>query len=213
MQPICYIVGAMDPGEVHIALGRPALVIAADGGLTWLQRQGIEPDWIVGDFDSLGRVPEGKRVIRHPVEKDDTDMLLAVRTGMEHGCRDFVLYGGVGGRMDHTYANLQTLLWIARRGGRGYLVGAGTLSTVIDSGEISFPDTCRGTISVFCPDGEAAGVTLRGLQYPLTDAALRSEFPLGVSNSFLGEAASVSVTSGRLLVMWEEQAAELLGRM
>lgn len=213
MQPICYIVGAVDPGRLCLTTRRPALVIAADGGLTYLRRQGIEPDWIVGDFDSLGHVPQGERVLRHPVEKDDTDMLLAVRTGMEAGCRDFVLYGGLGGRMDHTYANLQTLLWIARRGGRGYLVGEGTLCTVIDSGSIDFPTTCRGTISVFCPDGEATGVTLRGLRYPLTDAALRSDFPLGVSNSFLGEAASVSVTGGRLLVMWEEAAEELLKRI
>lgn len=213
MKPICYIVGAVDPGEICLEPRRPALVIAADGGLTYLRQQGVEPDWIVGDFDSLGHVPQGERVLRHPVEKDDTDMLLAVRTGMEAGCRDFVIYGGLGGRMDHTYANFQTLLWIACRGGRGYLVGDGTLCTVIDSGSVDFPDTCRGTISVFCPDGEAVGVTLRGLQYPLTDAVLRSDFPLGVSNSFLGEAASVSVAKGRLMVMWEEPVAAFLRRI
>ena len=58
------------------------------------QALGISPNGILGDFDSLGHAPEGERVIRHPVEKDDTDMLLAVRTGMEAGCRDFIIYGG-----------------------------------------------------------------------------------------------------------------------
>lgn len=213
MRPICYIVGAMDPGEIYIRRKRDAVVIAADAGLTHLEQQGIEPDWIVGDFDSLGHAPEGERVIRHPVEKDDTDMLLAVRTGMEAGCRDFVIYGGLGGRMDHTYANFQTLIWIARHGGRGYLVGDGMISTVIDSDSISFPESCKGTISIFCPDGEAHGVTLKGLQYPLMAATLTSGFPLGVSNSFQGKSSAVAVASGRLMIMWEEEIDQLLKRM
>jgi len=213
MKTICYIVGAMEPGEICIRPDRPALVIAADRGLAHLERRGIVPDWIVGDFDSLGHAPEGRNIIRHPVEKDDTDMMLAVKTGLERGCREFILYGGIGGRMDHTYANLQTLIWLAKAGGRGYLMGNSMISTVIENGTLSFPAACRGTVSVFCPDGEARGVSLRGLYYPLEDGVLRSEFPLGVSNSFTGAAASVSVAEGRLLVMWEESAASLLARL
>lgn len=213
MKPICYIVGAMEPGKIVVCPERPALVIAADAGLAHLEKQGITPDWIVGDFDSLGHAPEGKNIIRHPVEKDDTDMMLAVKTGMEHGCRDFVIYGGIGGRLDHTYANFQTLIWIATHGGRGYLLGDGMVSTVIENGAILFPETCGGTISVFCPDGEAKGVTLRGLYYQLEDAVLTSAFPLGVSNSFTGECASVSVEEGRLLVMWEEDTETFAARL
>ena len=107
MDGICYIVGSRPPGEIALARGREALVIAADGGLRHLEAQGLTADLIVGDFDSLGRVPEGDNILRHPVEKDDTDMLLAVRTGLDRGYRVFVLYGGLGGRLDHTYANLQ----------------------------------------------------------------------------------------------------------
>ena len=213
MNPICYIVGAMEPGEIVVRRDRPALVIAADAGLTHLERQGITPDWIVGDFDSLGSTPRGDNIIRHPVEKDDTDMMLAVKTGLAQGCREFVIYGGIGGRLDHTYANFQTLTWIAAHGGRGYLLGDGMVSTVIANGAILFPEICGGTISVFCPDGEAKGVTLRGLYYPLRDAVLTSAFPLGVSNSFTGQPAEVSVKDGRLLVMWEESISGLLQRL
>ena len=109
MDGICYIVGSRPPGEIVLAAGREALVIAADGGLRHLEDQGLRPDLIVGDFDSLGRAPQGDNVLRHPVEKDDTDMLLAVRMGLDRGYGTFVLYGGLGGRLDHTLANLQTL--------------------------------------------------------------------------------------------------------
>ena len=213
MEPICYIVGAMDPGAIVIASQRPAVIIAADAGVEHLQRQGITPDWIVGDFDSLGYVPEGGNIVQHPVEKDDTDMLLAVRTGMEQGCRQFVLYGGVGGRLDHTYANLQTLLWMAQRGLSGCMVCGEELAAVVENGSMAFPGGMKGTVSVFCPDGAAEGVTLRGLYYPLEGASITSAFPIGVSNRFTDEAAEIAVERGRLLVIWQESIESYLKRI
>lgn len=213
MELICYIIGAMEPGEVRISSRRPALVIAADGGLAHLERRGITPDLIVGDFDSLGRTPAGENVICHPVEKDDTDMLLAVKLGLERGCRDFVLYGGMGGRLDHTYANLQTLIYLAQRGASGYLVGDGMVSSAVKDGSMTFGPGHRGTISVFCPGEAARGVDLTGLYYPLRDGVLTGSFPLGVSNCFTGEDAAVSVREGTLLVMWEEAPGTLAERL
>jgi len=201
MEKICCIVGAMEPGKLDLPEG--ALVIAADGGLAHLERRGVQADLIVGDFDSLGRVPEGANVIRHPVEKDDTDMMLAVRTGLARGCRRFLLYGGLGGRLDHAYANLQTLVWLAEHEAQGWLLGDGLAVTAIRNGRLTFGAGRTGTISVFCPNGEARGVDLTGLYYPLQDAVLTSSFPLGVSNQFTGQPAAVSVREGTLLVMWE----------
>lgn len=201
MADICCVIGAMDPGEIILPEG--ALTIAADGGLAHLKRQGLTADLIVGDFDSLGWIPEGPNVIRHPVEKDDTDMMLAVKTGLERGCRRFLMYGGLGGRLDHAYANLQTLTWLAEHGAQGWLLGGGMVATAIRNGQQDFAAGHQGTISVFCPDGEARGVDLKGLYYPLEDAVLTSGFPLGVSNQFTGGPASVSVRDGTLLMMWE----------
>ena len=76
-------------------------------------------------------------------------------------------------------------------------------ATVIQNGALQFSSSHTGNISVFCPDGEARGVTLTGLHYPLRDAVLTSGFPLGVSNQFAGRPASVSVRDGALLVMWD----------
>lgn len=198
----------MEPGKIP-SPEEGDLLLAADGGLTHLERRGLTPHLIVGDFDSLGRVPEGNNIIRHPVEKDDTDTMLAIKTGLERGYRDFVLYGCLGGRLDHAYANLQALVFLARRGASGWLLGEGLAVTAVRNGRLDFGADHEGVISVFCPDGEARGVTLTGLHYPLQDAVLTSAFPLGVSNRFTGEAASVSVEDGTLLVMWDTKEGQL----
>ncbi|MBR4863710.1 MAG: thiamine diphosphokinase [Oscillospiraceae bacterium] len=175
-------------------------IIAADGGFSHVQTLGCKPDCILGDFDSLGFVPEGAQVF--PVEKDDTDAMLAVRHGLALGYREFVFYGALeGARLDHTISNYQTLLYLVRHGAHGTLVGCHQcVTTVTDS--LSFPEGMDGTVSVFAVGGEARGVTLTGLQYNAEDITLTPDFPLGVSNHFTGSAAIVSVNSGTLLVVY-----------
>ena len=183
-------------------IGAEDLVIAADGGLAHTQTLGITPDVILGDFDSLGYAPEGANVF--PVEKDDTDSMLAVRHGLAEGCDTFFLYGSLDGpRLDHTIANIQTLQFIADQGGAGYLIGKDFMLTVVKNGAISFPAGCTGTVSVFCLGPDARGVTLKGLYYPLEEGTLTSGFPLGVSNHFTGERAEISLREGSLLVLWD----------
>ena len=190
------------------ALARPLaeddFVIAADGGLRHTEKLGIVPQEILGDFDSLGYTPTGANVF--PVEKDDTDAMLAVRRGLQLGYREFVLYGSVdGSRLDHTVANFQTLQFLADRGAAGYLVGRDFLITVVKEGAIDFPAGCRGTLSVFCLGSDASDVTLEGLYYPLKNGTLTAGFPLGVSNHFTGDPARISVARGSLLVLWQRE--------
>ncbi len=178
------------------------LVIAADGGLRHLTQLGRNPDIILGDFDSLGYTPEGAQV--YPVEKDDTDSMLALRHGLQRGCKRFVLYGSLDGpRLDHTIANLQALLYLAEHAAQGFLVGNRYIATAFQNGSITFPKTASGILSVFCMDGVATGVTLSGLKYPLAGGEISSRFPLGVSNHFIGEAATVSVKSGNLVLLYD----------
>lgn len=179
-------------------------VIAADGGLQHTQALGIEPQEILGDFDSLGYIPQDARVF--PVEKDDTDAMLAARRGLALGFREFLYYGSLDGkRLDHTVANYQTLQYLADHGARGYLVGQDFLVTVVKEGRIFFPEGTEGVISVFCLGADARGVSLRGLYYPLEGGTLTAGFPLGVSNHFTGAPAEISVEAGSLLVMWERK--------
>ena len=156
----------------------------------------------MADFDSLDTVPEFDHILRLPVEKDDTDMIRAVKEGFVRGETEFHLLGGMGGRRtDHTLANMQTLAYIARHGGRGWLYGSGERFTAIcDGGEIMLPAKKSGILSVFCLGADAEGVTIQGAQYPLADAALTADFPLGVSNHFIGQAVRVAVRRGCLLI-------------
>ena len=159
--------------------GGPAFVIAADKGLVHLEAQGIRPDLIVGDFDSLGRVPAGDNILRHPVEKDDTDTMLAVKTALDRGMGTIVFYGCLGGRLDHTYANLQTLTYLARRGGQGWLLGEGTVVTAVENGRLDLPAGLRGAVSVFCPDGQALGGHSPGPPLPAGELHPHQRLPSG----------------------------------
>ncbi len=177
-------------------------VIAADGGLRHTDALGIRPDIILGDFDSLGYAPEGANVF--PVEKDDTDAMLAVRQGLKLGFREFFLYGSLDGpRLDHTIANFQTLQYLCDQGAHGYLIGKDHIVTVLKNDTISFPAGWTGTVSVFCLGADAAGVDIEGLYYGLENGTLTAGFPLGVSNHFTGKEAGISVKEGSLLILWD----------
>ena len=118
-----------------------AYVIAADGGLDHTRQLGIVPDVVVGDFDSLeGRPPRTDvRTIALSALKDDPDMLSALKVGWSAGCREFHVYGGLGGRIDHTISGIQLMALLARHGASGYLYGDGLIVTAITDGRLSFP--------------------------------------------------------------------------
>ena len=202
MKKVCIIVGAGECGGIMIENRNNTLVIAADAGYETLKRQNISPDITIGDFDSLKKTPQTDNLILLPIEKDDTDMAAAVKEGMKQGCKTFYLYGGCGGREDHTFANYQLLLYIAEAGGCGFLIGETTVSTVIKNSSFSFDEEKRGVISVFAVGGKAVGVDIKGLKYKLENSVLEPSFPLGVSNKFIGEKSEISVRNGALLIMF-----------
>ena len=200
----CIIFCAAEFDGLTQPIGPEDFVIAADGGLRHTQKWNITPNEIIGDFDSLGFVPEGGNVF--PIEKDDTDAMLAVRRGLSLGYREFILYGSLDGpRLDHTIANFQTLQFLADREAVGYLVGKDYILTVVKDGSLRFPAGLEGTISVFCMGRDSRGVTLKGLYYPLENGTLTAGFPLGVSNHFTETEATISVIDGSLLVLWDRK--------
>ena len=190
--------------ELLEPVGPADYLLAADGGLRYLNQLNLKPQGILGDFDSLGYTPEGAEVF--PVEKDDTDAMLAARKGLELGYREFLFYGALDGpRLDHTVANFQTLQFLADHGATGYLVGREYLVTVVKNEAISFDAGAEGIISLFCLGADAKGISIRGLHYELEDGTLTPGFPLGVSNHFTGKAAVVEVKDGSLLAMWDRK--------
>lgn len=201
MTKSCAIVGASDFYETAESLVKTDVLIAADGGCAALKRLGLPPDLIIGDFDSAPEKPAGSNVIVLPKEKDDTDMMAAIKKGLSLGCHAFYLYGATGGRFDHTMANVQALTFLAKRGARGFLFGKDTVCTVVQDGFCDLPARSGGYVSVFCLSDCARGVDISGLKYEIQNAGLTNAFPLGVSNEFKGENARVSVQSGTLLII------------
>ena len=200
----CVIVCAGGFDGLIEPIGDGDLLIAADGGFSHLQKLGLTPHSVLGDFDSLGYVPEDAKIF--PIEKDDTDSMLCVRHGLAQGFRRFVLYGALDGpRLDHTLANLQTLQFLADHGAEGYLVGNTNIATVVKNSTRHFSATATGILSVFCMGSDAQGITLENLHYPMERGSLSAGFPLGVSNHFIGKAATVRVEDGSLLLLYDRE--------
>ncbi len=215
MEPKCVIISAGTFPNVEIEINEGDFCIACDAGFKYAQQLGVLPDLIVGDFDSASEEsPEvlrgireiadldPDRIITRPVMKDDTDTMKAVKIGLERGYKKFYLCGALGGRrFDHSMANVQTLLFIKHHGGTGYIMGEDQMVLVAENETIRFNRGNSGMLSVFSVSEVSKGVTLKGLMYNITDAELRSDFPLGVSNEFIiDEEAEVTVADGTLLV-------------
>ena len=199
----CYIFAA---GSYYGLVNRPSAndyVIAADGGYQWCLQEKITPQLLLGDFDSLSQIPKDIPVRTFPMQKDDTDTMLAIKTGLDLGYLEFHLYGCSGGRLDHTLANLQALVYLSKQNAKGFLYGKHETFTAIENGSILLSGQKQQLFSVFCFGPDATGVSIQGAEYPLSNATLTSSFPMGVSNQFLEGVVSIRVQNGCLLVGWE----------
>lgn len=201
MNKKCYIVGAGDNSGTNFTKKENEYVIAADGGLEVLEHMGITPDLIMGDFDSLGYIPEGSNVIKHKVEKDDTDMMLAVKTAIEMGYKDIEIYGGTGGRIDHTIANIQTMLCASKNGAVIKMIDSKNVYIVITNESITLPAKDGGDLSVFALGGNALDVYVKGAMYVAEGVNLTPDNPTAVSNSYIGNEVFISVKEGSLLII------------
>ena len=173
-------------------------VVVADGGLKFLLKNGMLPDFFVGDLDSVELEGDLKDIL-----KDDTDMALAVAKAYEKGYRNILLYGGCGGaRISHTFANIQMMSFYAKKGCSLQMLGDGVRLEILHNASKTLSAAMKGSISVICLSDIAEGVTIQGLKYEYT-GALTSDRTLGVSNSFVGKDAMVSVENGTLLLVYE----------
>ena len=178
-QRICYVVGAMSLSPSLRPYPAPGdYVIAADRGYDSLMAYGVTPDLVVGDFDSLGRTPSHPNVIQLPAEKDDTDMVYALRKGLELGYRRFVLLGGVGGRLEHTLGNLQLLDWLTTQGAHGFLAGEKTAATALRNSSCLAIYLCSATAA------QRKGSPSLGSNFRWTSIKWRAVSPLGSAMSF-----------------------------
>lgn len=200
----CYLVCA---GQIDLPLkinkGSNDKIFAVDGGLKILNGTDLKPDMVVGDFDSLGFRPQAERLLCLPVEKDVTDSYAAAMLAADEGFKRIVIFGGTGGRTEHTFANVQLLNALAKRGVKAFLTDGARTMTVSDGGTVKISAKKSGYVSVFSLDAECEGVTLKGLKYPLSRYTLTNSYPIGVSNEFTGQAAEITAEKGAFLVVAE----------
>ena len=177
-------------------------VVCADGGYTLAAAEGIRPHLVMGDFDSSAPPSDAEfEVIRLPAEKDDTDTLACVKLGIARGYEDFLIVGGMGGRMDQTLANLQTLAYAHAQGKRIAMADERNVVTLLEGGTVQIPCREGFKLSLLAFSNTCAGVSVSGVKYPLSGVILKNTFPLGVSNDFAADCATVSVQEGQLLVI------------
>ena len=175
-------------------------VIAADSGLDIALAVGIKPDLVVGDFDSAkSEVPEGIECVRVSSVKDDTDAMLAADFALKYGCNELRFFCAIGGRTDHTIANIQMLYHFKLRGISGALFGDGTRMFLLSEESIEIPGY-DGYLSVFAYDKNVI-ITESGVKYPLTNYPMTNDMPIGVSNEITSGKAVITVHSGTALVL------------
>lgn len=198
---ICSIICGAPDAFLPDKLDKPeGLIICADKGLDHALSAGITPDIIVGDFDSAKNdPPAGIRVIRAQPEKDDTDTILACETAISEGCDEIRLYCALGGRIDHTIANIQTLELLRRRGVDGMIIGRQERIYLLHERERQIP-RFRGYVSVFSY-GETCIVSEYGMKYGIVRYRLDNGYPLGVSNEVAEDFGRIIVHGGTALIV------------
>lgn len=194
------------PERLLAVLSEVDQVIAADGGANWLAAQGIVPDVLVGDMDSIAprvalALADGRcRLVRRPSHKDETDTELALLEAVASGARRITLLGTLGGRVDHALANVLLLTMPALESSEVTLFdGRSFLSLIRRSRTII--GHAGDVISLIPLGGAAEGIRTEDLEYPLVHETLFVGPARGVSNVMLGERARVSLERGLLLLV------------
>ena len=196
---ICYIACALDC-ELDFIPDETDLVIGADRGYLTLVKNKIKPNIVIGDFDSYSDKIECDNVITFPVKKDFTDSALAIEYAISQNYKRIIVYGAIGGDLDHTLANIALLANYTEKGIDIAFVDNKNVVFAISNNKISFTSKASGRISVFSFKNKAEGVHEKGLLYELENASLENTVPVGVSNEFIGKNSEIAVEKGTILI-------------
>jgi len=196
---VIFCAGPLGKADYQPAAGD--VVLCADGGWHHAAALGVRPDLLLGDMDSISDLPQDIPMRRLPPEKDDTDTMLAIREGLARGCDDFLLLGALGGRLDHTFANLQALCFAAAEGATAEAQGQGQTARLLLPGHHRIPRKEGVYLSLFALSDRVEGITLRGVKYKVENFTLSRSLPMGVSNEFAAAEAEISFAAGQMLMI------------
>ncbi len=204
MDKRCVIIGGADIadyGHIRGYLNDGDYLICCDSGLKHRAELGIEPDLIIGDFDSYDNPHADIETITLPVAKDDTDTMYAIKEGVRRGFTDFLLLGVLGNRFDHSLVNLYALFWLDDKGCTALAADDYSELSVIHEGNTAYVDDCYPYFSLLSMTGTARGVTIHNAKFELEDAEITASYQYATSNEVIpGMKAEISVREGRLLL-------------
>ncbi len=200
----CVIIGAAkisDYRKIRKYFRPDDFFIVCDGGLDHIEKLGINPNLIVGDFDSHENPNLDVETIVLPHEKDDTDSVFALKTALSRGFKDFLFAGMIGGRLDHTLGNISMLLKCREEKVRALMLDDYSEIEIVGQEEIKIEDKFS-YFSLLNISGTARGVTIKDALYNLENAEIPITYQYGVSNEVpKGKTAKVSVKEGCLLLI------------
>ena len=200
----CVIVGGAgieDYAFVRRYLKTDDYIIYCDSGLKHMDALKVQPDLIVGDFDSHENPHMDRETIVLPVIKDDTDTVFAVKEALGRGFEEFLLIGVIGARLDHTLGNVSILLMLDTMNKKAKIVDDYSEMEIVSHSEAQV--SCDWAFfSLLNISGEAEEITVLNAKYELQDAEIDCDWQYGVSNEPLpGKTARIHVGKGRLLLI------------
>ena len=202
----CYIIAGGDFDGFFDQINEEDMVIAADKGYVHAKKANITPTMIIGDFDSANQ-PEGDLVIKLNPIKDYTDTKAALMVGQDWGYDEFIIYGGLGGRESHTFANITNALEFKKKGINVVLKSKYKSFYIVDDKlDYKIKDSEDFYVSIFALSDTVKGVDIKGLYYELNNFDLTNDNALGVSNETCGKDFKIKVKSGYLLVIFEDKS-------
>lgn len=177
-------------------------IICADGGYDYAIEADLIPDLLIGDFDSIKAIPENVAKITLPVEKDVTDAAAAFNEGVKQGFTSFVLFGGTGGRFEHTFANISLMANASKQNLSFEIIDEKHIFRAVTNSSIKIERKENQQVSVFAYGNKATGVTENGFHYPLQNYTLDPfDGAFGTSNDIVEEFGEISVEDGTLIII------------
>lgn len=187
------------------------IVICADGGAEFAKENGVIPDYLIGDFDSIDKevfdfykvaASSNTKIIEYPCDKDFTDTELCVDKAIELGSTEICIAAGIGSRLDHSLGNILLLHKILEKGIKGYIAAQDCYIYLCNSNhELYLQGDLGQTISILPFMGNVGGVNLEGLKFPLKNATIRVGQSIGLSNVFVKKLCKIEIEKGELLII------------
>lgn len=196
----------VDGEEIIAKIKSSDYIICADGGGQWAYENGIIPNYLIGDFDSVSQKilnffsTRGVEIIRYSREKDYTDTEICVYKALELGCMEISIIAGVGSRIDHSLGNIGLLHLIKQRGRIGNIISRDCI-IYLCSDRIELKGSIGDIVSILPFFGDAYGVKSKGLKYQLNDTDMAFGRPIGISNEMTENICSIEIKKGEILVI------------